>query len=140
MILVEEEGKQVGMALTPRRVARRPPTPEGSPFCHSLPSPPPLPALLGAPSGRPRFETRVIPCTPAMDIVEERLPLALEVVVMGPRLKATLPESTTSHTISKSWRMQYMPSATVLICFCWSLTIVEKSIGWSMPRFRIAPS
>jgi hypothetical protein len=31
MILVEEEGKQVGMALTPRRVARRPPTPEGPP-------------------------------------------------------------------------------------------------------------
>jgi hypothetical protein len=50
-------------------------TPEGSPPPHS--------DLLGMPSRRPCFETRVIPCTTAIDVVEAGLANALVAFVGG---------------------------------------------------------
>jgi hypothetical protein len=92
-------GSGRGGGETGRRISGTPPgrssasTPEGSPSRHSLPSPlPPPPAPLGAPSRWARFETRVIPRTPVMDATEESLTSALEVVVVGPWLRATLAE------------------------------------------------
>jgi hypothetical protein len=44
-------------------------TADGSPSCHTLPSPPPSASPLGAPRWRPQFETRVIPRTTNIDAI-----------------------------------------------------------------------
>jgi hypothetical protein len=48
--------------------------------------------------------------------------------------------SITSPATSRSQRMQFRSTATVLICFCWNSLIIEMPIGCSTPRIHRAPS
>jgi hypothetical protein len=66
-------------------------TPEGSLSCHTLPSPPLLPALVPPSASRrqPRLEVRILPRTAKMDIVEEQLRKSLVAFIGGSRLVAS---------------------------------------------------
>jgi hypothetical protein len=80
MVLAEQRGHD--RSRTPSS-AKGEPTPEGSPSWHTLPSPPPPPAM--GPFRRPRFELRVLPRTSAINKEEACLSSTLVAMISGVR-------------------------------------------------------
>jgi hypothetical protein len=65
-------------------------TPEGSPSCHILPSQPPSPPPLEAPSCYPRLELRALPCMLMVNAMEVELSSSLVTMVRGSRPPVSL--------------------------------------------------